>query len=194
MCSISAAKMEGGLRSNWQHPCFQCNCTYLASHLRGSFRGSGLIEQSIVKWRGARSGAAQTVGPLRRSQLSPSLAHPLTRDTFNQSALIAPPVWLTNARASFLFIEISLITISQPHSQQPTLMGQRDHFKSPWSNGSTFRTREHVQHIAGWQILQVGYKLWVWGGMSARAARCCESCVEIQRFSLHQGHKQRWPK
>lgn len=55
MCSISAAKMEGGLRSNWQHPCFQCNCTYLASHLRGSFRGSGLIEQSIVKWRGARS-------------------------------------------------------------------------------------------------------------------------------------------
>lgn len=35
---------RGGLRTNWRHPCFQCNCTYLASHLRGSFRGSGLIE------------------------------------------------------------------------------------------------------------------------------------------------------
>lgn len=93
MCSISPAKTEGGLRSNWQHRCFQCNCTYLASHLRGSFRGSGLIEQSIVKWRGAQSRAAPTVGPLGRSQkLSQSLAHPFTRDTFNQSTLIAPPL------------------------------------------------------------------------------------------------------
>lgn len=147
MCSISAAKTEGGLRSNWQHPCFQCNCTYLASHLRGSFRGSGLIEQSIVKWRGEQSIAALTVGPLGRSQkLSQSLAHPLTRDTFNQSALIAPPLWLKNARASFLFIEISLIIISQPYSHQPTLMGQRDCLKSPRSNNGAFSMRQHMQH------------------------------------------------
>lgn len=46
--------MEGDLRTNWQHPCFQCNCTYLASHLRGSLRGSGLIEQSITELRRER--------------------------------------------------------------------------------------------------------------------------------------------
>lgn len=67
-CSASAAKMEGDLRTNWQHPCFQCNCTYLASHLRGSFRGSGLIEQSVAEWRRERSQAEQIFGPLCRSQ------------------------------------------------------------------------------------------------------------------------------
>lgn len=67
-CPAYAAKMEGDLRTNWQHPCFQCNCTYLASHLRGSLRGSGLIEQSVAEWRRERSQAEQIFGPLRRSQ------------------------------------------------------------------------------------------------------------------------------
>lgn len=67
-CSASVAKMEGDLRTNWQHPCFQCNCTYLLSHLRGSFRGSGLIEQSVAEWRRERSQAEQIFGPLRPSQ------------------------------------------------------------------------------------------------------------------------------
>lgn len=126
-----AAKMEGDLRTNWQHPCFQCNCTYLASHLRGSLRGSGLIEQSIAEWRRERSQAEQIFGPLRRSQkLSWSLTHLLTWDTFNQSVLIAPPLWLTNARNSFLFIEFLVIIISQLYSHQPTLMGQIHRFKS----------------------------------------------------------------
>lgn len=58
-CPAYAAKMEGDLRTNWQHPCFQCNCTYLASHLRGSLRGSGLIELSVcgVEEREESSGA-----------------------------------------------------------------------------------------------------------------------------------------
>lgn len=131
----SSAKMEGDLRTNWQHPCFQCNCTYLASHLRGSLRGSGLIEQSITELRRERererSQAEQIFGPLRRSQkLSPCLTCLLTRDASNQSALIAPLLWLTNARYRLLFIEFLVIIISQPYSHQHTLMGQIHRFKS----------------------------------------------------------------
>ena len=57
-CGMQPATLqerEGALKPNWQHPCFQCNCTYLASHLRGSLRAAGLIEQSLaVRRRGAR--------------------------------------------------------------------------------------------------------------------------------------------
>lgn len=132
-CSGAAAKMEGDLRTNWQHPCFQCNCTYLASHLRGSFRGSGLIEQSVAECRrerGAKRCRYLAHYADRKKKVSRSLTRPLTRDTFNQSALIAPPLWLTNARNSFLFIEFLVIIISQLYSHQPTLMGQIHRFKS----------------------------------------------------------------
>lgn len=132
----SSVRMWGGLRTNWQHPCFQCNCTYLASHLRGSLRGSGLIEQSAAEWKEERSQAEQIFGPLHQQQNfsppppPPSLTRPLTWDTFNQSALIAPLPRPTNARRSFLFIEISVIIISQRYSHQPSLMGQIHRFKS----------------------------------------------------------------
>lgn len=120
-------RCRGGLRTNWRHPCFQCNCTYLASHLRGSFRGSGLIESIGGAMRererdGEReresSQADWIFGPLHPSlekkkrkrtkkvKLPHRLARRLTRDTFNQSALIAAPLWLGDAGASFPFIEI----------------------------------------------------------------------------------------
>lgn len=124
------------LRPNWQHPCFQCNCTYLASHLRGSLRGSGLIEHSAAECRGRGREREEPdiwvdIWPITPiAKLSWSLTRLLTRDTFNQTALIAPPLWLTNARNSFLFIEILVIIISQPYSHQPTLMGQIHRFKS----------------------------------------------------------------
>lgn len=121
----SAAKMEGDLRTNWRHPCFQCNCTYLLSHLRGSLRSPGLIEQSAVEWRSEKEPSGADIWSIMPiTKLSQSLTRPLTWDAFNQSALIAPPLLLTNAHNSFLFIEFLAIIISQPCSHQPTLMGQ----------------------------------------------------------------------
>ncbi len=84
-CSASAAKTEADLRTNWQHPCFQCNCTYLASHLRGSFRRSGLIEQCVAEWRRERSQAEQIFGPLRRSQNFPGVWHVRSHGTLSIS-------------------------------------------------------------------------------------------------------------
>lgn len=42
----------------------------------------------------------------KKGKLPHRLARRLTRDTFNQSTLIAAPLWLGDAGASFPFIEI----------------------------------------------------------------------------------------
>lgn len=99
-CPATSVRLEWVLRTNWQHPCFQCNCTYLASHLRGSLRGCGLIEQSDGECRRERSWA--DIWPKTAiAKLSPSLTRLLTRDTFNQSALIAS-LLLRPTNAAFL--------------------------------------------------------------------------------------------
>ena len=72
----------------------------------------------------AESGRADIWSIKPIAELSPRLTRPLAWDPFNQSALIAPLLSPTNACNSFLFIEFSLIIISQPCSHQPTLMGQ----------------------------------------------------------------------
>lgn len=77
-CPASSGRMEGDLRTNWQHPCFQCNCTYLVSHLRGSLRGSGLIEHSAAKWRKRENDG-------ERGESSKFLAHYTKCKTFPES-------------------------------------------------------------------------------------------------------------
>lgn len=113
-CPASAAKTEGDLRTNWQHPCFQCNCTYLVSHLRGSLRGCGLIEQSIAECRGEWSQSEPILGPLRQSQTFSKSDMSAHTGHFQSVCLIAPPLRLTNVHSAFLF-----------NSGDPFFTGQR---------------------------------------------------------------------
>lgn len=74
-------------------------------------------ESSQAEWIFGPLHPSPTPLPKRQKIIKKSLSHSLarrfTRDTFNQSALIAAPLWLRDARASFPFIEFLVIIISQ---------------------------------------------------------------------------------